>query len=208
VHHVAGSSVEPAVFRSRRPDNEIPVSVPIDVLLARTDDLAVAITGARAFTTGLDFTLAVRSRAARRDGLIDDLGGHRPPGTDRSRHFLLGFEFADGRTVTNVDTWPPPVDSDVPTLVPGSGGASTRFADHDFFLSPIPPPGDLIVVCAWPAADVPETRTVLDAGAIVDAARRVIVLWPEPVDEPPLPPVEPPPVPPGGWFERAVGRRR
>jgi hypothetical protein len=66
-----------AVRRRHRPDNEIPASVPLDVLLGRTDDVAVALTGARAFTSGLEFRIAVRSRTRQRPGgLIHDIAGH------------------------------------------------------------------------------------------------------------------------------------
>jgi len=202
-----------AMRRMHRPDNEIPASVPFDVLLGRTDDVAVALTGALAFTTGLEFRIAVRSRTRQQPGgLIHDIAGHHQPGPAQRGGLLLGFEFADGATVTNFGAWPGPpgqgsVDEGAPTLAPGGGGGSDHAADHDLFLAPVPPPGELVVVCAWPALDLPETRTVLNGTLAADAAQRAIVLWPEPDDEPSLPVDTPPPdVPTGGWFARVIGR--
>jgi hypothetical protein len=114
--------------------------------------------------------------------------------------------------VTNLGVWPGPpgpgsVDEGAPTLAPVGGGGSDHAADHDFFLAPVPPPGDLVVVCAWPALDLPETMAILNGTLAADAARRAIVLWPEPDDEPPLPVDTPPPdLPTGGWFARVIGR--
>jgi hypothetical protein len=44
----------------------------------------------------------------------------------------------------------------------GGGGGSGAFEWHDW-LWPLPPPGPLVFVCAWPALALPETRTELDA---------------------------------------------
>lgn len=92
-----------AVRRQHRPENEIPACVPFDVVLGRTDDIAVALPGALAFTNGLEFRLAVRSRITLwPDGLIDDIVGHHRPGAAPRAGLLVGFEFADGATVTNL----------------------------------------------------------------------------------------------------------
>jgi len=205
-----------AMRRRHRPDNELPGSVPFDVVIGRTDDLVVAITGARAFTTGLAFTLVVRSRRRRADGLIHDISGHHRPGTDPDRQLLLGFEYADGRRGTNIGSEPVPMPAhaDTVTLVTGGGGGDDLAVDYDFYLSPLPPAGDLVVFCAWPALDVPETRTVLDANLVVEAARRAVVLWPEPGPEEREPVAPPRPRPPAGGLvrrdcpKRARQRRR
>lgn len=44
------------------PDNELPHGVPLNALLVRTDDLAVAVTGARVFSSGVQLTLTARLR--------------------------------------------------------------------------------------------------------------------------------------------------
>jgi len=45
------------------------------------------------------------------------------------------------------------------------------------FLWPLPPPGRLALVCEWPAAGIPLTRTDIDAGAIHEAAQRAQVIF-------------------------------
>ena len=49
--------------RTSRPDNEVPVALPLNVVLARTDDAAVALIGLQVYSTGVAFQLAVRTRA-------------------------------------------------------------------------------------------------------------------------------------------------
>jgi hypothetical protein len=50
-----------AVWRRRqRPENEVPVSVAIDAVLADGPEVVVFISGARVFSNGVDFTLEVR----------------------------------------------------------------------------------------------------------------------------------------------------
>ncbi|SOD75134.1 hypothetical protein SAMN05892883_4339 [Jatrophihabitans sp. GAS493] len=195
--------------RRVRPDNQIPITLGTAFLLARTDDLAVAISALRVYANGLEFTVSARSRGdvAGQGLLLSGFGGHRPRGQHGSvDRFLLGFEFSDGRSVTNVESWPPALpdvdDHDGPWLTNGGGGGSDRVADHDFFLAPLPPGERLTLVGAWPSLGIAEFRQAFDAVAIRAAAAQVIELWPPQLDaddpEPPPSPV----VPPGSWFER------
>jgi hypothetical protein len=59
-----------------------------------------------------------------------------------------------------------------------SGGAlGTHFSR--WWAWPLPPAGPLEFVCEWPAIGVAETRAVIDAQLILDAAARSTRLWPE-----------------------------
>ena len=81
--------------RVTAPENEIPVGLPTSVVLARTDDAAVALFGLQVYTTGVAFTLgdpgapflaAGRGRALERARL-----GARPrPGQVPARHRAAG----------------------------------------------------------------------------------------------------------------------
>lgn len=126
--------------------------------------------------------------------------------------FLLGFEYSDGRTVSSLSQWPAQVgdiedDDRGPWLTSGGGGGSSRSADHELFLAPLPPGDTLALICAWPGLGIEETRHVLHADAIREAAGQVVEIWPaEPADadepEPAPPPPPPPQLPPGSWFDR------
>jgi len=163
--------------RRQRPENEVPGSVAIDAVLVGGDEVVVFISSVRAFSNGLDFTLEMRARHASIDERGDTFGlhGHGGPGAP----LLLGIEFSDGRRCTNVD----PFDLDGsdsgerPVVTPGGGSSSARSGDLTMFLSPLPPPGDLRVVCAWPKRGLAETITVLSADDILEAAQRARVLW-------------------------------
>jgi hypothetical protein len=155
--------------RMSAPDNEIPVAVPLNVLLARTEDVAVALLGLQVFTTGLSFDLALRSRSGRNGRDLDDLlFEHRP---HRSGSFLLGIELSDGRRQSSApgagwgaDPWPRS-DADV-VFHAGGGGGGDRSVDQSWWLSPLPPEGPLTVVVRCDALGLGETTTVLDATAI------------------------------------------
>ncbi|MGH3398770.1 MAG: hypothetical protein ACRDPO_29200 [Streptosporangiaceae bacterium] len=50
--------------------------------------------------------------------------------------------------------------------------------DWRYWVSPLPPPGPLAFVCAWPAFGIAESRAELEAAQILAAARNCIDLWP------------------------------
>jgi len=92
----------------------------------------------------------------------------------------FGVEFADGRKVTNLDMYPfvpEDLSADQPVLVEGGGVGSEggrlgrgAFWDLELVVQPLPPPGPLTFVCAWPARGIPEVRAEIDAGLILGAA--------------------------------------
>lgn len=199
--HTFGSSGEPDDEMWRRtspPDNEIPIAVPLDVVLARTDEAAIALLGLQVHTTGLSFDLAVRVRSSGRGGreLTELLFEHRRA----EGGMLLGLQFADGRRATNIGG-SGPVGGVV--LHGGGGGGGDRSVDQSWWLSPLPPDGPLVLVVACAALGIEETRTEIDGSAIQRAATDVVVLWPWTPPEPPEPPYPPPDVPPGSWFAGA-----
>lgn len=190
-----------AVRRRQRPDNEVPISVAVDAVLAESPDFVVYMSGIRVFRAVLEFRLTALARyrdVGRRVG-----GGLF--GRDPEDRLLLGIEYADGRAGSNVGGFhvaaDQNLDPDTPVLMPGGGGGGDRSADMAYCLSPLPPPGPLRIITAWPARNLPETVTEMSADPFTAAAARVRVLWePEP-DEPPARP-SPPAVPPGSWFDR------
>ena len=186
--------------RRQRPENEVPGSVAIDAVLVGNDEVVVFISGLRAFSNGVELSLEVRARHTSTDerGGMFGLYGHAGPGDP----LLLGIELSDGRRCTNLDR----IDLDDsepaerPMLTPGGGSSTDRSADLTLFLSPLPPPGEFRIVCAWPKRGLAETITVLSADDILEAARRARVLWQWEPESQPVWSVKPPEVPKGGWF--------
>lgn len=181
------------------PADMVPGVVPVELVLGRSENAVVLLTGIRAFPTGLDMTLSVRLRGTVRRG---DLGSEvydgpyahdRDAGWHASR-LKWGIEFADGRRVTNIDMppcaeephagrWPAPAElgsrePDHPVLQGGGGSGGERSVDRSYWLWPLPPPGQLRLVCQWLAQDIAETVQDLDAQPFLEAAGRAHPIWP------------------------------
>ncbi|MGY1770086.1 hypothetical protein [Blastococcus sp. SYSU D00813] len=181
------------------PENEVPVAVPQNLLLARTADLAVALLGLQAYTTGVSFDLAVRARRGApglgTQTLNDVFWAHR----GGAPSFLLGVEFADGSRASSAGF--PDVAGDV-VFHPGGGSGGESSVDQSWWLSPLPPEGPLRLVVRCPELGVPETSVELDGTAIRRAGESALVLWPwQPLGDEPEPP-RPADLPPDSWFAR------
>ncbi len=70
---------------------------------------------------------------------------------------LLGLCFSDGFSYRNLD------ERGSAGHLGGLQGGSRAFTGYRDFWAPLPTPGELEVWVAWPAAQIPETRTLLDA---------------------------------------------
>ncbi|MGI5214124.1 hypothetical protein [Plantactinospora sp. CA-290183] len=218
VSHRAGPADEPPTpeqmhhwhRRMSPPENEFPAGVGLTALIGRTDEAAVGITQIEAYSTGFQFTLAVRLRQARpnraRGGLFMLISSHAHPGIEipLEDRLLLGIEYSDGRrasTLKNMRMLGPAAMADGGQLVlVGQGGGGGEQSVHQtYWVSPLPPEGPVTFVLAWPAFGMPESRTVLHAAVIRAAADRTQQLWPpQPAVQSAEPP--PPPRPTSGWF--------
>lgn len=166
------------------PGNEVGIAVPLNLLLARTDDVAVSLLCATAFSTGFELAGTVRTRE-QLDTLHEAFVMHHRPGRSRElepEFFRFGLEFADGRKATNLG-YPfhhdrRDADPSQPVLVPrGSGGGGNSW-QMNWWVWPLPPPGPLAVVCEWPAQGITLVRHDIDAGTLLAAAAGVEQLWP------------------------------
>ncbi|WP_346621010.1 hypothetical protein [Blastococcus montanus] len=180
------------------PTNEIPVALPVNALLARTDDAAVALVGLHVYSTGLSFDLVVRVRGGvhPRDRLHDLMWSHGPgPG-----RFLLGVQFADGRRASTIGS-PDKLDDGI-VLNQGSGSGGELEVDQNWWLHPLPPEGPMRIVVRCAELGIEETVTELDGSSIRRAAGDVVELWPWTPPEPAREEREPrgPDVPPDSWF--------
>jgi hypothetical protein len=188
--------------RTSRPDNELPGAIPFHALVARTEDLAIALVAVDAYSTGLTMKMSIRLRSPGDDDLDIELfphhGRHGEPG------LLVGVEYPDGRTATNVSghEYPDPrLLNDQPALWPHGGGGGGSEYEMEYWLTPMPTPGDLGIVTAWPARAIAESRIVVPAAAIATGVAANVELWPwQPPRERKWTPPPPPTLPPGGWF--------
>lgn len=194
------------------PPATIPATVAVGRVLARTEDVAVAVTALQVYPAGLQLELLTfrRPEVEHRAGEhFDPLVFHHPrTGTALSDDVLrLGVAFADGRKATNLAHefgFTRPADDGIVLRSDGGGGGGERYA-QTYWIWPIPSRGPLTVVCEWPSYGVPVTRLDLDGDAIRDAAGRATVIFSE--DHLPEEPDEPADGPhgDGGWSRYVTG---
>jgi hypothetical protein len=203
------------------PDDEVPCAVPVQVMLAHTDKLAVFVAELLVYSTGLTFALQLAQHSSFADQRLVDAWLQPPHLVGKDRPFF-GVDYADDRYTVH-DSWAaddPAVATLAevakrrgdrwPVLKPTGGRGRIGRYEVDFYLSPLPPPKELRFVLAWPSQDLAESSAVVDADDIVRAADRVRQLWPrQPEPEPaaPDPGDRPRPIPPpaSGWFASHSG---
>ena len=164
------------------PEADLPGIVPIDtLLLGQTDQVAVAVTGLSAFSTGTEIFVTARIRPSADHPEEHLPGGPRDLAASR-RSFRFGLQFSDGgKAVGRAGGRRPDHDSEPagPVLYPFAGGGGPHSFVSRWWAWPLPPAGPLEFVCEWPAFGLAESRTGIDAQLILDATRRSIRLWPE-----------------------------
>jgi hypothetical protein len=161
------------------PENELGVGVPMRVLLARTDDIAVSVGDVVAYSTGFTLRLAVRVRP----GVVEDprsffMQLHAPPGMASADGLRFGIGFADGRRATRMrpgptSEGPPPI----ALMARGGGDSGGGGLDVGYWVFPLPPAGPLVFALEWPSRGIDETTREVDATAIAEAGAQSEVLW-------------------------------
>jgi hypothetical protein len=95
----------------------------------------------------------------------------------------FGIQFSDGRKATNLDgagRWDREQGPDGITLMRrGAQGGGQQWSER-LWTCPLPPPGDVLFACEWPAQGVDLKTTAVDAELILAAATRARELWPAP----------------------------
>ena len=161
------------------PANVLTRAVPLELVIVRTDKVAVVVRNLVAYTDGIEFTLSIRLRPPRSVFPSHPLG--LGPGGDKHRDDLLrfGVQFADGVKATTLQSFVGRRPDEEPRIWlsqnGGSGGAERW--ELGFWLWPLPPHGPLTFVVAWLGENVTETRAELDTGPIREAAAQAEVLW-------------------------------
>jgi hypothetical protein len=161
------------------PRGTLPGALALDLVLARTDRVAVCITRIGAYPTGFEFDL--RTFAAVVDEELDPLlfeGRRRHRGGLPPEMLRVGVQFADGRKATNVSEDYGGERPDGPVLNSHGGGGGGGDWHQTMWVWPLPPAGPLVFACEWPQVGIALTRHELDAQVVRDAAGRAQALFP------------------------------
>ena len=179
------------------------VGVPLSLVrvLARTDAIAVIVSGFVVYPAGISFNVVTVHRMTGPHPPQHPNGPRADWDADGSRILRLGVRFADGSKVTNLDSMYGyrPRDPGERMLQQRGGGGGGRKFTTAFWCQPLPPPGPLALVCEWPLYGIPQTEESIDAALILSAAERAKPLWEddvglaEPADD------TRPPGSSGGW---------
>jgi hypothetical protein len=174
------------------PDDELGAVVPQGIVIARAERAAVALSHAVVYSTGVTFEFLARARGlTRSDASRVFHDQHALDRDDLPDAFLrIGFEFADGRRVSNLDgrrahrrLMNPDAEPEEPLLLPfGGGGGQSGAGDvtmkPGYWLWPLPPPGPVRVSTEWPLVEVTLATVELDGRRLLDAVQQVRRLEP------------------------------
>jgi hypothetical protein len=174
--------------RARRPawarsDAVIPGAVAGEVIVARTEQAAVAAGSIRAYPNGFEFMVHIRLRYeddTSGEWAMDPFIRHGRGSREPRDALRLGLMYADGRRAAS-SGGPDPSGGDPGHLIlhPEGGGGDSLSWRTDFWAHPLPPDGPVTLVVSWPAQRIEEARAELDGAAIRAAAQRAVTLWPE-----------------------------
>lgn len=169
-----------------------PLGVVVDeLLLARSDQAAIYVDYLDAFPEGFELEISASTKVAYHelaragDETGPDPFGRHWPMVEERRDVLppqllrVGVRFADGRTATNIGGHDRPVGGPVMNCLSGGGwggGGESRF-HQGYWISPLPPPGPVELVCEWPAVGIPVAHREIDAQLILDAAERARAMF-------------------------------
>ncbi|HJU36580.1 MAG TPA: hypothetical protein VJ716_04070 [Gaiellaceae bacterium] len=173
------------------PEGEVGVATSLTVVVGRSEQAAVALAHATSFSTGvtLSFVAQARDLGPRTvQTLFQEQHPYGPAAEDLPDGFLrLGVELPGGAKASNIGGRRLFVkdEPDEPVFVhrgggSGSGGRDRLTMSHDYWVWPLPQPGTIYVSCEWPLVGIPLSTVEVDGAALVEAASRVVHLWPSP----------------------------
>jgi hypothetical protein len=184
------------------PNGVLPGIVPLEIVLARTAQVAVCVTRLGAYPSGFDLDLVTMAgeEADELDPLLFEgrRFRQRREGVEEIPEGMLrfGVEFADGGKATNTADQSlanlaggtigvltmtsgsdEPQEPARPVLSLGGGGGGGGNWRQSIWIWPLPPAGRLTFACEWPEANIELTRHQIDAQLILDAATRAQVIF-------------------------------
>lgn len=190
----------------RPSEGTLPAVLGVSQIFARTQDLALALDHIRVYPNGFQLVTTtmssprlphalqmgggnvVRFIAARAAQSGEEKAARPgpaplPPRPGFGAGVRLGVEFSNGQRAGARPRAPYDVDKDergfptTPIIVTGGGGGGGGHFRWEHWVFPLPSPGDLLVFAEWSAVGIEETRIVVSADDVLNAAQRAIVLW-------------------------------
>ncbi|CNF13927.1 Uncharacterised protein [Mycobacterium tuberculosis] len=156
----------------------VPSIVPLRLTLAHTEQAAVLVTEILVYPAGYELAVSARTRvnvqalgrfssAASSDGVPSDF-------------LRFGVQYSDGTKATNLGAGArlPGQEPHQPILRTLLVGGHPHGTDWRYWAWPLPPAGQISLICQWPALQIPETRADIDAEVILGAVDGCVDLWP------------------------------
>ena len=159
------------------PEGTLGGVVPVQLALAATDRVLLAVTDVAVYPNGVSLRGFLRQAEGRS---MPPIHPFFEAGEDPRTMLRVGALFPDGRRAVSPGGAFPEGDPDpsAPVLVPRGGGGGTRTFVQEWWLWPAPPPGPLVLVTEWPARGVPEARATIEGDLIEEARGRILEVWP------------------------------
>ena len=174
----------------RQPEDRIAGVVPVDLELAASETVVMAMTHIAAFPQGFGFHFDTVTSVDVGEVCASSI----EDGEGNDLALLFGVEFADGRRADGGTNWimrdgedhfglpampkrlPPDPDLEVFISAGGVASYDRRFAGS-CWVWPLPPPGPLTFWTGWPAAGLPVRPTRIDAELVLAAVSASRRLW-------------------------------
>ena len=146
--------------------------------LARTDEVVVAVRGITAYSDGLLLAVVVLFSD---EQAAEDLSWAMRDFSRSPGRFRFGCVFADGQSATSGTRDAPAVrTAEGPALLLTDSSSSALVWDGDYWLTPLPPKGPLVLGCRWPDRGIPETLVEIDPAPLLIAAASSGPVWTAP----------------------------
>jgi hypothetical protein len=159
-------------FSIRPPNDEVPASVPLSVILGQTSGFVLALAGLSVYSNGFGFSIHLFLQDHSDVDILESwTAAWRPP--DGGSDFEVHIEYDDG-----MEFWLHPHRAPHPVghLVFTRGSSEEGHAAQTAFVSPLPPEGHVSVTSDWPSQGLSGARAEFDASLVLDAVGSVIQL--------------------------------
>lgn len=163
--------------QSGPPQDEVGVLALSSFLLARTEEVVVAVRGITAYSDGLHLSVVVLfADEQKSEDLSYSMNDYsRSPG-----RFRFGCVYADGRSATSGTRDAPVVEArngDPSVLLLLRSTSTGLLWNGEYWLHPLPPPGPLVLGCRWPDRGIAETLVEIDPSPLLTAAASSAPVW-------------------------------